>query len=64
MSKSLCNDTKKTVHRLSNHVKQDIVLQSAREQMCQDFPEVFMPELGRLKDFELMKLIQVERDCP
>ena len=53
MNKSLCNDMKETVHQVSNYVKHDMTLQSACEQMCQNFPDVFKPELGCLKDFEL-----------
>ena len=53
MNKSLCNDMKETVHQVSNYVKHDMALQSACEQMCQNFPDVFKPELGCLKDFEL-----------
>ena len=44
---------KETVHQVSNYVKHDMKLQSACEQMCQNFPDVFKPELGCLQDFEL-----------
>ena len=44
---------KKTVHQVSNYVKHDITLQSACEQMCQDFSDVFKQELGCFKNFEL-----------
>ena len=44
---------KETVHQVSNYVKHDMTLQSTCEQMCQNFPDVFKPELGCLKDFEL-----------
>ena len=53
MNKSICNDMKEMVHQVSNYVKHDMTLQSACEQMCQNFPDVFKPELGCLKDFEL-----------
>ena len=53
MNKSLCNDMKETVHQVSNYVKHNMTLQSACEQMCQNFPDVFKPEHGCLKDFEL-----------
>ena len=53
MNKSLCNDIKETVHLVSNYGKHDMTLQSACEQMCQNFPDVFKPELDCLKDFEL-----------
>ena len=53
MNKNLCNDMKERVHQVSNYVKHDMTLQSACEQMCQNFPDVFKPELGCLQDFEL-----------
>ena len=53
MNKRLCSDMKETVHQVSNYVKHDMTLQSACEQMCQNFPDVFKPELGCLKDFDL-----------
>ena len=53
MNKSLCNNMKETVDQVSNYVKHDMTLQSACEQMCQNFPDAFKPELCCLKDFEL-----------
>ena len=53
MNKSLWNDMKETVHQVSNYVEHDMTLQSADEQMCQNFPDVFKPEHGCVKDFEL-----------
>ena len=52
-NKNLCNNMKETVHHVSNRVKHNTTLQSACEQMCQDFPDAFKPDLGCLRDFEL-----------
>ena len=38
---------------LSISSQPDLVLQQACEQLCTEFPELFKPELGCLKDFQL-----------
>ena len=38
---------------LSISSQPDLVLQQACEQLCTEFPDLFKPELGYLKDFQL-----------
>lgn len=42
-----------TIRPIVNHLEPDITLQKACEQLCQEFPDLFKPELGCLKGFEL-----------
>ena len=41
-----------TVHSVQP-LQPDVSLQKACQQLCQEFPDLFKPELGCLKDFEL-----------
>lgn len=41
------------VKAIHNSLKPDQNLQQSCEQMCKEFPDLFTPELGKLKDFEL-----------
>ena len=41
------------VHPNFDELKLDLVLQDSCRQLCQEFPNLFKPELGCLKDFEL-----------
>eukprot|EP00731_Ephydatia_muelleri_P037772 Em0559g3a len=45
--------TTSSVHPISNVTKPDINLQNACKQLCQEFPDLFKPELGCLKDVQL-----------
>ncbi|KAL5494059.1 hypothetical protein EMCRGX_G015329 [Ephydatia muelleri] len=45
--------TTSSVHLISNVTKPDINLQNACKQLCQEFPDLFKPELGCLKDVQL-----------
>ena len=60
----LHNDPAKvnTVH-VFNDIKPDIQLQEGCKQLCGEFPDVFKPELGQLKDFELEVKFK-EKDSP
>ena len=46
-------DTTSSVHPISHVLKPDINLQNTCKQLCQDFPDLFKPELGCLKDIQL-----------
>ena len=43
-------DTTSSVHPISHVLKPYINLQNACKQMCQEFPDLFKPELGCFKD--------------
>ena len=42
-----------TVRPIFSDLKPDLALQKACKQLCQEFPDLFKPELGCLKDFQL-----------
>lgn len=41
------------VNKVFENLKPDIALQKACKQVCEEFPNIFKDELGKLKDFEL-----------
>ena len=41
------------VHTIFQDLKPNMELQSACKKLCEDFPDLFKPELGTLKDIEL-----------
>ena len=45
--------TTSSVHPISNVTKPDINLQNSCKQLCQEFPDLFKPKLGCLKDVQL-----------
>ena len=42
-----------TIRPIFSDLKPDLALQKACEQLCREFPDLFKPELGCLKDFQL-----------
>ena len=54
MANSNATDSNKcNVHAVSDSLQPDKELQKACQQLCTEFPDVFKPELGCLKDFQL-----------
>ena len=50
---SLPVDTTSSVHPISHVLNPNMNLQNACKQLCQEFPVLFKPELGCLKDVQL-----------
>lgn len=53
LDKCLLENQVQLIYKVFDHLKTDAALQRDCEQMCDEFPNLFKPDLGRMKDFQL-----------